>query len=236
MPGIIDSTRKQLLENADEKKRDGGKRFFKEEVRLYGVKTAVVTKIGKQAFKSIEGLSKGEILDLCEELWKSGILEESFIACNWSYSIRDRFTADDFKTLEEWVDAYISNWASCDTLCNHTIGSFLERFPSYVQRLKKWGSSENRWVRRASAVSLVLPARKGLFRNDIFEIADILLMDSDDMVQKGYGWMLKSLADACEDDVYRYVISKKSVIPRTALRYAIEKMPDEKKREAMKRT
>jgi 3-methyladenine DNA glycosylase AlkD len=127
------------------------------------------------------------------------------------------------------------NWASCDTLCNHTIGAFLERYPGYANSLKEWSHSQNRWVRRASAVSVILPARKGVFKEIIFEIANILLLDSDDLVQKGYGWMLKSLAETYEEEVYQYILDRKSVMPRTALQYAIEKMPGEKKREAMRR-
>jgi len=46
-------------------------------------------------------------------------------------------------------------------------------------------------MRRASAVSLIVQARRELFLKDIFDIADLLLIDTDDMVQKGYGWMLK---------------------------------------------
>ena len=66
-------------------------------------------------------------------------------------------------------------------------------------------------------------------------IANILLLDSDDLVQKGYGWMLKSLAEVYEDDVYQYVLDRRSVMPRTALRYVIEKMPEKRRQEAMKR-
>ncbi len=84
-------------------------------------------------------------------------------------------------------------------------------------------------------MSFIIPARKGLFKKEIFEIADILLLDPDDMVQKGYGWMLKSLAEAYEEEVFNYVLDHRSNMPRTALRYAIEKMPDDKKREAMRR-
>ena len=236
MHSIIESIRKQLLENADEKTKEGGKRFFKEEIHLYGVKTGTVTKIGKQTFEMIKEKPKNDIFNLCEELWQSGIMEESFIACDWAYAIRNRFTPDDFTIFQRWVSEYVSNWASCDTFCNHTLGAFLERYPSFAGNLKDWCNSHNRWVRRASAVSFILPARKGLFKEDIFEIANILLLDSDDLVQKGYGWMLKSLAEAYENDVYQYVLDRKSVMPRTALRYVIEKMPEERRREAMKRT
>lgn len=48
-----------------------------------------------------------------------------------------------------------------------------------------------------------------------------MLTDKDDMVQKGYGWMLKAASPASTQDVFDFVVSKKSMMPRTALRYAI---------------
>ena len=90
-------------------------------------------------------------------------------------------------------------------------------------------------MRRASAVTLIIPARKGKFLSDILEIADILLLDNDDLVQKGYGWMLKAASEANQNEIFEYVIKNKAIMPRTALRYAIEKMPEELKREAMRR-
>ena len=235
MSAIVELVRKKLIENADEKTKAGSKRYFKEQIDTYGVKSAVVGQISKEIFSQIADFSKNEIFELCEELWKSGMLEESFIACNWSYAVRKQFIESDFSIFERWVNHYVSNWASCDTFCNHTIGAFLQLYPQFVQKMKEWTHSPNRWVKRASAVSFILPARKGLFKEDIFDIANNLLLDTDDMVQKGYGWMLKSLADSYEDEVFQYVLSKRAVMPRTALRYAIEKMPPDKKQEAMKR-
>jgi 3-methyladenine DNA glycosylase AlkD len=157
----------------------------------------------------------------------------------------------DFDTFERWVQNYVNNWASCDMLCNHTIGEFLEMYPDYLQNLKVWATSKNRWTRRAAAVSLIIPARKGLFFDDILQIATILLHDKDDLVQKGYGWMLKaaSLSESTAaakklnpeipkehlETVFNYVMKHKAVMPRTALRYAIEKMPAEMRVEAMKK-
>ena len=137
--------------------------------------------------------------------------------------------------FERWLGAYVDNWASCDTLCNHTVGDLLEMYPEYVTELKRWATSTNRWLKRAAAVSLIIPARHGLFLTEIFEITDILLLDNDDLVQKGYGWMLKAASQAHQKEIFDYVVSKKSVMPRTALRYAIEKMPPELKARAMER-
>jgi 3-methyladenine DNA glycosylase AlkD len=235
MDTILKNLREELIQNADEKTRLSGEHFFKEEVRMYGIKSAVVQKIEKDHYRKITDKGKPHIFALCEELWKSGLMEESFIACNWSYNVRKSYEPSDFEVFDRWVNNYVGNWASCDTLCNHTVGTFVEMYPGYLSGLKKWAVSDNRWVKRASSVSLIVPARKGKFLNDIFEIADILHSDRDDMVQKGYGWMLKAASQAHQDDVFKYVVSKKATMPRTSLRYAIEKMPDELKAVAMKK-
>ena len=69
----------------------------------------------------------------------------------------------------------------------------------------------------------------------IFEIADGLLTDRDDLVQKGYGWMLKAAAESHRLEVFGFVLRHKTTMPRTALRYAIEKMPPDLKRRAMEK-
>jgi 3-methyladenine DNA glycosylase AlkD len=235
MSSIIDKIRQELKRNSDKETRNAAQRFFKEQIKLYGVKTAVVRKIGKEYFKDIKNNKKTEIFDLCEKLWQSGYMEESFIACNWSYFIRKDYEPKDFRVFEAWVNNYVSNWASCDTLCNHTVGAFVEMYPEYVSNLKKWAASKNRWMRRASAVSLVIPAKEGRFLKDIIEIADILLLDQDDLVQKGYGWMLKAASQAYQKEIFDYIIKEKARMPRTALRYAIEKMPKELKIKAMEK-
>ncbi len=235
MSDIINKIRRELKCNGNEKTRKTGQRFFKEKIKLYGVKTPLVIRIGKEYYKEVEGKPKTEILHLCEELWRSGYMEESYIACNWSYYIRDKYKPEDFKTFEKWINNHVNNWASCDTLCNHTVGAFIEMFPKYVSDLKKWAGSKNRWMRRASAVSLIIPARHGKFLENILEIADILLEDQDDLVQKGYGWMLKAASHIHKGKIFNYIIANKAKMPRTALRYAIEKMPMELKKKAMEK-
>lgn len=108
-------------------------------------------------------------------------------------------------------------------------------YPDYIAELKKWATSSNLWVKRASSVTLIIPARKGLFLDDIFQIALILLHDNNDLVQKGYGWMLKAASEAHQKEVFDFVVKQKATMPRTALRYAIEKMPADMKAEAMRK-
>jgi 3-methyladenine DNA glycosylase AlkD len=235
MESVLHQLRDDLVRNSDEAARISGQRYFKEAVKMYGMKSSVVTAIAKKHYGTVREKTKEEIFALCEELWRSGYLEETFIACSWSYNKRKEFVAGDIRIFKKWIDSYITNWASCDTFCNHTVGSLVEKYPPLVDDLKRWALSPNRWMKRAAAVSLIVPARKGLFLEEVFEIADTLLTDPDDMVQKGYGWMLKVAANKHEQEVFQYVMKNKEAMPRTALRYAIEKMPAELRRMAMER-
>lgn len=233
MDRILHEIKNNLTDNIDEKTLSTSQNYFKELVKPYGVRIPIVNKISRDSYDRIKDRAKNDIFMLCEELWKSGYLEESFIACNWSYYIHDCYSPDDFHIFDKWVNLYVSNWASCDTLCNHSVGAFIEKYLEYILKLKEWAKSENRWVKRAAAVTLIIPARKGLFLQDIFDIANILLIDKDDMVQKGYGWMLKAASESYLNEVFSYVMANKKVMPRTSLRYAIEKMPKEMKIQAM---
>jgi 3-methyladenine DNA glycosylase AlkD len=80
-----------------------------------------------------------------------------------------------------------------------------------------------------------VPAKRGKYLNESLEIANLLLSDSDDMVQKGYGWLLKETSRKHTGEVFAYVMREKGAMPRTALRYAIELMPKDLKAEAMKK-
>ncbi|HPV56527.1 MAG TPA: DNA alkylation repair protein, partial [Tenuifilaceae bacterium] len=102
MENIISEIRNLLIAKSSEEIRLSGQRFFKEKIKSQGVKSADVIKIGKTYFKQIENLSKKDIFKLCEELWESGYIEESFIACNWSYYIHKKYEPNDFKVFEKW--------------------------------------------------------------------------------------------------------------------------------------
>jgi 3-methyladenine DNA glycosylase AlkD len=230
---VISAVRSELRDAADEKTKIGFTRFFKEEALFYGVKSAQVGKIAAKYFPEIKPRGKKAVFRLCEELLKSDYSEESMIAFTWSYRLHKEFEEKDFTVFEGWLRQYVNNWAKCDTLCNHTIGSLVEKYPQYLEDLKRWTKSDNRWLKRAAAVTLIIPAKQGLFLDAIFEIADRLLLDKDDLVQKGYGWMLKEAAVKHQPEVFDYVLKNRAVMPRTALRYAIEKMPSALRIQAM---
>lgn len=233
MKSIIEKIRAELKNNADSATQKVFQRFFKEKVKYYGVKTAIVGKTANRFWQEVKELEKKEIFKLCEELYSSDYCEEAFIVSWWIPKLTDKFEPNDLAVFKRWIEKYINNWAKCDGFCNHSVGNFMEKYPKYIHELKIWAKSKNRWLKRASAVSLIVPAKRGKFLKDIFEIADLLLTDNDDMVQKGYGWMLKEASRTHQKEVFHYVSKNKKEMPRTALRYAIELMPKNLKKLAM---
>ena len=235
MDPVITRIRNELEGQADPEIKKSSVRFFKEEITCYGVKTSAVGTIAKKYWKEVKGRPKSEIFNLCEELYQSGYLEESFIVSNWAYALTGQYEPDDFLVFRHWIEFYITNWASCDGFCNHTMGDFIEQYPDYIGEVKTWTRSANRWMRWAAAVSLILPAKHGKFLDEAIGIADLLLTDDEDLVQKGYGWLLKEASRKHQAVVFDYVMKNRRVMPRTALRYAIELMPKDLRTEAMRK-
>jgi 3-methyladenine DNA glycosylase AlkD len=235
MTNVLTQIRSDLKATTDSKTQKSFQRFFKENVKYYGVKTETVGKIAKKYWPRVKTFDKPTIFALCEELYRSDYTEEAFIVSFWLPEYIDNLEPSDLATFKQWIERYINNWAKCDGFCNHTIGDLIQKYPQTIGEVKSWAKSENRWLKRASAVSFIVPAKKGLFLQDAFEICDILLTDEDDMVQKGYGWLLKEESRKHQEKVFDYVVKNRKVMPRTALRYAIELMPRELKQEAMKK-
>jgi len=210
-------------------------RFFKEKLKLrYILKSAIIKKISSEVYQEAESLSRKELFQMCEILLKSGHPVETWIAFGWANRRKEEFQKGDFAVFESWVKKYVDGWASCDSLCCGALGELIVLFPDLTKKTVKWADSESTWLKRAAAVALIPSLKKGRQLETAFFVADRLLTDSEDMVQKGYGWMLKVAADTYQKEVFAYVMEHKEAMPRTALRYAIEKMPSSLKKKAMR--
>lgn len=233
---ILKKVRQELKANVEEKYRRDNQRYFKEKISCYGVRTPIVREIAKKHFKQIKHLNKKEIFSLSEDLFKNQYNEETTTAIQWVGEISKQFEKSDFRIFENWLKKYIDNWGKDDDFCLHIIHPMIEKYPDLIGKVKSWSHSKNMWLRRASAVSFITTS--GAFYatkhdlKDIFEVAKALLHDKEDLVQKGYGWMLKSASVQNQKEVFDFVIKNKKLMNRTALRYAIEKLPEKLKIEA----
>lgn len=230
---IVEQVREDLKVQVDARYKKSTQRFFKESVNYLGVSTPTVRQIGKKYWLQVKNLSKKEIFDLCEQLLESQYNEEKTIAFQWAFRPKRQYSPNDFSRFEKWLKKYVTNWGLCDDFCTHALGELVFRYPRLTKKSYQWTKSQSRWLRRASAVVLIYSIRKENIVQEVLRVAKALLKDQDDLVQKGYGWLLKETANHYRQPVFAFVVENKSQMPRTALRYAIEKMPSNLKKQAM---
>jgi 3-methyladenine DNA glycosylase AlkD len=218
-----------LLRVCSEKMRQGQQRYFKETVTFIGCSLPQCTKIAGEWSKKLnsEAWTYDEVLKLAESLLQAGSWEEGAVGLELVQKRRRDFRESDFEVFEEWMGKYIGNWAHTDSIAPHIIGELVKMYPSLAARVFEWTRSDNRWMRRASAVTYVLLARHGEFHEWVFKTADELLGDEDDMVRKGVGWMLKCTSQSDEQRVVDYLLKNRGRASRLVLRYASEKMTPE---------
>ncbi len=208
---------------------------YEEKPKVHGAPTPSVRKLSTKCFSKVKGRAKGEIFQLCGALLASDCVEERTIAFDWAFRLRRHYEPRDFHVFESWLKEHVRGWGACNDLCTHAFGAFVFQFPEYVPNVKQWAQSANRWMRRACAVTIIYSLRRKKCLEDAFEIADMLLTDSDVVVRKGYGWMLKEASNRYPEEVFNYVMRHRKEMSRTALRYAMEKLPPDVKKQAMRR-
>jgi len=200
---------------------------YKRRLHVAALDTPQVRKVSSQIFQEFqkEGIRDiDDILILCDALLTQWSWEYRTIAFDWSFRVRKHYEPRHFQTFETWTTLYLATWGSVDDYCTHTLGT---------PRVREWATSDNPWILRAAAVSLIYGLRRGVHLEYIFDVADAMLMDPRKYVQNGYGWMLKEATKHFQDEVFEYVMEEKTVMPRRALRYAIEKMPGDLKAQVM---
>ena len=233
---ILAKIEKELKQNVDLKYKEGAQNFFKEDINLFGVRTPVVRKIANKFYREIEDLKKNEKMYTIVKLLITDYSENATIAFSFLYKMRNELVADDFSYMKNLLSNYVNNWAKCDDYCVHVFGWFIFTYPELYTELKKLTKSQNRWEKRAAAVTLIYwvheyrrKMKKGekVDKSDllykVFDISNLLKKDMDDLVQKGFGWLLKETSNIYPKEILEFVKLNKNKIPRVALRYAIEK-------------
>ena len=122
----------------------------------------------------------------------------------------------------------VNNWDLVDTSAPHIVGDYLNKNPEKSKILLEFSRSENLWIRRISIVSTLAFIKNNEF-NKTLEIAKLLLNDDQDLIHKAVGWMLREIYKRDECLIKRFLRQNYAQIPRTTLRYAIERMDKEER-------
>lgn len=144
-----------------------------------------------------------------------------------------KYKKEDFKKKKEIVEFYLShmedinNWDLVDSSAPYILGDFLlDKDKSILYRLAK---SDNLWERRIAILSTFAFIKNNQFE-DALNISEILLFDKHDLIHKAVGWMLREISKRDDRTEEEFLEKHYRIMPRTMLRYAIEKFDKDKRK------
>src|SRR5579885_889460 len=173
--------------------RDGGsaphaaevQRFFKEEIKSRGWHTAEMRKVAVRFRRTIlRELGLPFLVQVADKLFTGRRVDEKVFAVFLLEKITHQLGDAEFRRLESWLDR-IKSWGDHDGLMHYLIAPMIAAKPSRAKNVFRWAKSRNRWHRRAACVALIQGTRRQMFQPEVERLSEMLLVDEDDMVQKG---------------------------------------------------
>ena len=228
----------EMLSRRDPSQVDGLMRFFKtgpgqygEGDKFLGIKVPVTRKVVKTCWK-------GTSFDDLEECIRSEYHEVRLAALLSLVEIFNH-AGKDPDLRRKCIDFYlahtesINNWDLVDLSCYPLLGVWLlDQDRTLLYDLARDGKTI--WEQRIGMVSTMTFVRHGQL-DDTFAIADILLHHPHDLIHKAVGWLLREAGKRDEDALKAFLEPRHAAMPRTMLRYAIEKFPEEQRRKYLAR-
>ena len=231
---MLQSLKSDLRKLATPKKAKASEWFFKTGPGQYGEGDQFIgVTVPEQ--RSVARKYKDLPLSETEQLLKSSIHEERLVAL---IILVERFRKSEQEAQKEIYDFYlantnrVNNWDLVDLSAEYIVGGYLADKPK--DTLYKLARSKSLWERRIAMIATYYYIKQGEAKYTL-EIAEILLYDSHDLIQKAVGWMLREVGKRCSEQVLTDFLDKHATtIPRTTLRYAIERFPEEKRQKYLK--
>lgn len=188
--------------------------------------------IGVMVPQTREVVKEYKDMDLAEamKLLRSRIHEERLAALLILVSKFKRACAEDKANIYDLYlknSDFINNWDLVDSSAHHIVGGFLK--DRSKDKLYDLASSKNLWERRISIIATFNFIRDGRF-DEALKIADRLMNDKEDLIHKAVGWMLREVGKRNTRVLESFLDKRRKKMPRTMLRYAIEKFPESKRR------
>lgn len=231
--GSLDDLRRQLREATEPERAETLQRFFRTGPGEYGegdVFLGVRVPETRKVARGFDALGEGDVL----ELLRSPIHEERLVALVMlvrRYERGDEAVCGRVYGLYLENTTWINNWDLVDASAPQIVGAhLLERDRTVLYRLAR---SSSLWERRISIMATFAFIRAGDF-GDTLRLARVLLHDEHDLIHKATGWMLREVGKRDEEALIHFLEEHAPRMPRTMLRYAVERLDPRLRADLMK--
>lgn len=232
---VVDQILKELKQLGDPNRAQHSQRFFKTGKGEYGegdVFLGIKVPIQRALAKRFKHASREDALELLHSEYHEARLTALFLLVHLFDSGdsegRARIYSDYLKNV-----TYINNWDLVDSSALQIVGHQL--YDKDRSHLKTLAESQDLWERRIAIIATYYFIRQYDFQ-DTLGIAAILLNDSQDLIHKAVGWMLREVGNRSRPTELKFLNEHYKAMPRTMLRYAIEKFPEELRQGYLKGT
>jgi len=229
-----------LRKHRDPKRAAFLRKYFKEtdKVDFFGISTPLVRDYEKSLWERFRGTwTLADAVRLCDLMLPDKYHEMKSIAVIVLLRFQKEFGSDLFGKIKSWLEKDACNsWAAVDILCPDALGVLYVRYPELVERVKSWADHPNRWVKRGSAVGFIKTARRGLCLDAAYDVAERLFIVPDDLIHKATGWLLRESGKTDAARLEAFLRRHGPRIPRTTLRYAVERFPEAKRKRLLQET
>jgi 3-methyladenine DNA glycosylase AlkD len=197
------------------------------DLRFYNVGTAAMRGLARSIYLEHRSeWSIDEAMAFADRLIRDPVLEVKSVGIEVVARYRRDFRPRLLPRWKRWLAGnHSANWATTDAICGALIGPLIVQHPELGARLQAWARDRNLWVRRASIVGLIPRARRGQSLDLVYDLARRLHPCPEDLIHKAVGWTLREAGKTDMARLERYLRANGRSIPRTTLRYAIERFP-----------
>lgn len=222
----IEGLAAQLRAMANPARARSTQRFFKEPIVALGIATPAFRAALRAPLRGLAGeWQPRQAVAACERLLAEPEFEVRAAGVALLGAFHRQLTTDVLPRAERWLERRLDNWALVDGFCAAVSSPLLARLPEVGATLRRWSQSRSLWVRRASLVTLVPLARRGSHLALTYGLARAHFGDPEDLMHKATGWLLREAGKGDAARLKRFLLQHGPAIPRTAVRYAIERFP-----------
>jgi 3-methyladenine DNA glycosylase AlkD len=217
--------RETLKDNADQERAVYEKKYLKSPFKFFGISLPFTDKMAKEFKRANKDIGRDHVIELARMLWGSEYHDEKRLGLR-ILQFHPEYLDFSVMPLLERMLTQSTGWDFVDGISIHLVGTVLEKNKKVYVYLKRWSTSDNFWMRRASMISQVLLFRQNKGDKKLFfGFAEGMLHEKEFFIRKAIGWCVREISKASPDDAFDFLMKIRDKASGLTLREGAKRLP-----------